>query len=89
MTILEVRNREGKLVGRCDAHCYGAKNEECDCVCGGKNHKKGEEKAKEMATRLLEEPDKREGDLFWIMPDSARQCSFSFAIHEKTQYDKE
>jgi hypothetical protein len=26
---------------RCDARCYGAKGDDCNCVCGGENHGKG------------------------------------------------
>jgi hypothetical protein len=28
-------------VGRCDAKCYDAKETECDCICGGRNHGAG------------------------------------------------
>lgn len=30
---------------RCDARCYNAKGGQCDCICGGKNHCAGFEKA--------------------------------------------
>lgn len=26
---------------RCDATCYDAKHDDCDCICGGANHRKG------------------------------------------------
>lgn len=26
---------------RCDAHCYDAKGDTCDCICNGANHGKG------------------------------------------------
>jgi hypothetical protein len=44
MTLLSVYNSEG-CVGRCDARCYGARHTACDCVCGGRNHAKGERAA--------------------------------------------
>lgn len=44
MTLISVHNSSG-CVGRCDARCYGAKHTDCDCVCGGSNHGKGEAQA--------------------------------------------
>lgn len=45
MTLIEVRNSEG-AVGRCDAKCYNAQHEVCDCVCRGANHGAGFEQAR-------------------------------------------
>lgn len=39
-TLILVRNSSG-VVGRCDARCYNADGDVCDCVCGGANHGKG------------------------------------------------
>lgn len=36
-TLMSVYNSSG-CVGRCDAKCYDAKGEHCDCICGGANH---------------------------------------------------
>lgn len=44
MTLIAVYNSDG-CIGRCDARCYAAKDPECDCVCGGSNHGKGESQA--------------------------------------------
>lgn len=41
--------------GRCDAKCYNAKHEKCDCICGGTNHGAGLEKAMENTRELAEE----------------------------------
>lgn len=30
---------------RCDQRCYGARGGHCDCICGGKNHGAGIDKA--------------------------------------------
>ena len=30
---------------RCDARCYNAKSGECKCICGGRNHGAGIDKA--------------------------------------------
>ena len=51
MTLMNSGNR------RCDARCYGAKGDECNCVCGGENHgiglelavKNTKERGEEMA----------------------------------------
>lgn len=38
MTLLENRNKKGRLLGRCDERCYDAMSDKCNCICGGKNH---------------------------------------------------
>ena len=35
----------GRSLRRCDSACYGASGGRCDCICGGKNHGVGLEKA--------------------------------------------
>lgn len=52
-TLIAVYNSQG-LVGRCDAKCYMATGPECDCICGGKNHGAGLEKAVENTRELAE-----------------------------------
>jgi len=44
----------GGSQGRCDAKCYEAREPDCDCVCGGRNHGKGLQRAIENTTRLAE-----------------------------------
>jgi len=43
---------------RCDARCYNGKHARCRCICGGRNHGVGLEKALrntcEMAQRMIE-----------------------------------
>jgi len=34
-----------ELLGRCDARCYDATSPDCDCVCGGRNHGIGLQRA--------------------------------------------
>lgn len=53
-TLVSVHNSEG-CVGRCDARCYEAQGPDCDCVCGGKNHGAGLEKAMENTREWAEE----------------------------------
>jgi hypothetical protein len=44
VTLIAVYTNNGCL-GRCDARCYNAKGPDCDCICGGKNHGRGLERA--------------------------------------------
>jgi len=57
-TLISVHNSDG-LVGRCDARCHDATSEDCDCVCGGRNHGVGEDQAientREMAEIMVDE----------------------------------
>ena len=43
-TVIAVYSKQG-CIGRCDARCHEAGNPECDCICGGRNHGVGIEKA--------------------------------------------
>lgn len=52
-TLIAVYNSEG-CVGRCDAKCYEATHPECDCICGGRNHGAGKQKAMENTHELVE-----------------------------------
>lgn len=54
MTLIYVGNSDG-CIGRCDAHCYEAKEPHCQCICGGRNHGEGKEKAIENSRRDFEE----------------------------------
>lgn len=54
MVLIEVRNSEG-VVGRCDAHCYNAREEHCECICGGKNHGAGLQRAIENTREMVDE----------------------------------
>jgi hypothetical protein len=40
-------------VGRCDARCHEAKEETCTCICGGRLHGVGADRAVEQNTRDL------------------------------------
>jgi len=59
VTLISVHNsneRHPRCIGRCDEKCYDAKEEKCDCVCGGMNHGKGKEQA-------IENTQKYSGDM--------------------------
>ena len=43
-TLIIVSNSDG-VVGRCDAKCYDAKSPACDCICAGRNHGAGKQRA--------------------------------------------
>jgi hypothetical protein len=45
MTTVISYQSSGGDQGRCDARCYDAHEEECDCICGGRNHGAGREQA--------------------------------------------
>lgn len=53
-TLIAVYNSEG-CGGRCDAKCYNAIHPECDCICGGMNHGKGEDHAIENTRDCVEQ----------------------------------
>jgi hypothetical protein len=52
-TLIAVYNSEG-CVGRCDARCYDAAEDECDCICGGRNHGAGKQQAIDNTRELAE-----------------------------------
>lgn len=53
VTLISMHNSEGE-VGRCDAKCYGAEHDECDCVCQGRNHGAGRQAAEQNTAELAE-----------------------------------
>jgi len=40
--------------GRCDAKCYDAHEAECDCICGGRNHRVGLQQATDNTRELAQ-----------------------------------
>ena len=55
-TLIAVYDSSGHLVGRCDAKCYNAEHPQCDCICGGRNHGVGLNRALDNTREwLLEE----------------------------------
>ena len=64
MTLISAHNSEG-CAGRCDARCYDATQTECDCICGGSNHGKGQahaiENTAKHADRWIREYRERTG----------------------------
>jgi alpha-galactosidase/6-phospho-beta-glucosidase family protein len=59
MRLIEVRGSDGKLIGTCDARCYLAEEEGCECVCGGINHGVGLERAIDQTKDLVEDLTER------------------------------
>lgn len=53
-TLIAVYNSSG-CVGRCDAKCYDAQSPDCDCICNGRNHGVGRERAIEQTREQVEE----------------------------------
>jgi predicted RNase H-like HicB family nuclease len=56
-TLIAAYNSDG-CIGRCDAKCYNATCDHCDCICGGANHGVGLKQAiqntEEMAEKWIE-----------------------------------
>jgi len=50
---MAVYNSEG-CQGRCDAKCYDAAEEACNCICGGRNHGAGKQQAIDNTRELAE-----------------------------------
>jgi hypothetical protein len=73
MTLIAVYNSEG-CVGRCDARCYEATCNDCNCICGGRNHGAGLNKAtdntRELAEKWIEkyEAEHNLNDVSWDVP---------------------
>jgi hypothetical protein len=71
-TLIAVYNSDG-CVGRCDAKCYEATCTNCDCICGGRNHGAGKQRAtdntRELAEHWLDEWKKNHPDTIgWSIP---------------------
>jgi hypothetical protein len=52
-TLIAVYTSSG-CVGRCDAKCYLAAEDECDCICQGRNHGAGLQNAIENTRELAQ-----------------------------------
>ena len=61
-TLISIHNSDG-CQGRCDARCYDATHDNCNCICGGMNHGKGIDQAinntAELANQWVEEFTKK------------------------------
>jgi len=54
-TVIAVYTSDG-CVGRCDAKCHNATEDECDCICGGRLHGVGADNAVKVNTDAID-PD--------------------------------
>lgn len=52
MTTLLTMHTSHGIVGRCDANCYNATTKACTCICGGRNHGVGLNRAIENTRKL-------------------------------------
>ncbi len=50
MTLISVHDSDG-CKGRCDEKCYEAKKKRCSCCCGGLNHGRGLQEAKDLTSQ--------------------------------------
>ncbi len=53
-TLIAVYTSEG-CAGRCDARCYDAEEPDCNCICGGRNHGAGLDRAIENTRELAQQ----------------------------------
>lgn len=73
-TMIAAYGSDGECMGRCDAKCYNATCEHCDCICGGMNHGVGVNKAtentRELAESWMKEYEKQHDEklTFKVMP---------------------
>lgn len=54
-TLIAAYDSQGRCIGRCDAKCYDADHPDCDCLCGGRNHGAGRQKATENTRQFFED----------------------------------
>jgi hypothetical protein len=71
-TLIATYSGDG-CTGRCDARCYEAVTSICNCICGGRNHGAGVERATESTREFAEEwlsAWKREhpDTIYWSIP---------------------
>lgn len=67
-TVLEARKSDGTLIGRCDSKCHYAKGPKCNCICQGKNHGVGLEKAIENTQEIFNDLAEAHIDHTYIKP---------------------
>lgn len=51
-TVIAVHNEE-RCIATCDARCYNAKRAKCRCICGGRNHSAGQDRAIENTRDMI------------------------------------
>ncbi|MCX5713035.1 MAG: hypothetical protein NTY47_08310 [Candidatus Omnitrophica bacterium] len=71
-TLIELRNSDGSI-GRCDAKCYEALDQQCTCVCKGRNHGAGLKQAQDNTIKMSKELLKKHGNNNIIFPDKGKQ----------------
>jgi hypothetical protein len=53
--LIKVYDFDGKDIGTCGSSCYDAKEDECKCICGGKNHGVGFRQAMAQTAQVVED----------------------------------
>jgi hypothetical protein len=86
MTTLISYASSGGDQGRCDAKCYEAENEPCDCICQGRNHGAGLEQAldntRELAESWIEHARAKGQDVTDVRLALNATCEPLFALSE-------
>lgn len=83
-TLIAAYNSDG-CIGRCDAKCYNATGQHCDCICGGMNHGVGKQQAekntRELAESWTEDWQRQHPDTErFEIPEQVYQLSFLDAV---------
>lgn len=71
-TLISVGGNNG-IEGRCDARCYNADFPKCDCICGGRNHGIGLQKAQQNTSEMAKSLLKKYGKENIIFPEEGKQ----------------
>jgi len=74
MTTLIAAYNGDRCIGRCDAKCHNAIGPVCTCICGGKNHGVGSQKAAENVQQPTQED--REQWATWMKDHVTKEPSF-------------
>lgn len=81
-TLIAAYRMDGTCIGRCDARCYNAQGDQCDCICGGKNHGVGLSVALKNTEEMVEEwmerykQDHSDVEEFKVLPLPAQMDMF-------------
>lgn len=77
-TLIAISTLSGSA-GRCDAKCYDATCTVCECICGGRNHGVGRERATENTRSLAQ---------YWIETSTTQKgwTDFTTELHMECQH---
>ena len=77
--LLVLEGADGRIIGRCNQHCYNAVNPHRACICGGINNGVGKAQAVRNVPRVLHHICSR--------PDTAEPVTLHIRLHPDDQAD--